>query len=119
VDPQITDPDDNGYINIEIKELERLELRLVHLEAAGGLAPSSSVPSSPIPVPSPPTTAQWSGYHVVGNRLMPLPIGSTLDPEKGIFYWAPGPGFVGHYELLFMDREKNRLKRVNIKISPK
>jgi hypothetical protein len=102
VEPQITNPDDNGYINIEIKELERLELRFVRLEAAGG-----------------PTTAQWSGYHVVGNQLMPLPIGSTLDPERGIFYWAPGPGFVGHYELLFMDEDENRIKRINIMISPR
>jgi hypothetical protein len=29
-----------------------------------------------------------------------LPIGSTLDVEKGIFYWQPGPGFLGTYELV-------------------
>jgi hypothetical protein len=118
VGPQITNPDDNGFINIEIKELERLELRFVRLEAAGGLAPSSSVPSSPTPVSSPPPI-QWSGYHVVGNQLMHLPIGSTLDPGRGIFYWAPGPGVVGHYELVFVDNRTQLLRKINIKVLPK
>lgn len=30
-----------------------------------------------------------------------LPIGSTLDQEKGIFYWMPGPGFLGKHVLHF------------------
>jgi hypothetical protein len=97
VEPRMLYPDDNGMITIEINELERLE---IHLERS-------------------PQSSFYSGYHVVGNRFMPLPIGSTLDPGKGIFYWAPGPGFVGHYELVFMDSHENRLKRVNIKISPR
>ncbi|MCU0286314.1 MAG: S8 family serine peptidase [Acidobacteria bacterium] len=31
-----------------------------------------------------------------------LPIGSTLDRERGIFYWQPGPGFLGKYDFMFM-----------------
>jgi len=30
-----------------------------------------------------------------------LPIGSTFDPEKGIFSWIPTPGFIGKYKLYF------------------
>jgi len=30
-----------------------------------------------------------------------LPIGSTLDQEKGIFYWSIGPGFLGRHVLHF------------------
>ncbi|MCP4150458.1 MAG: hypothetical protein GY757_22110 [bacterium] len=43
----------------------------------------------------------YTGYLKVGKKLKPLPIGSTLDMKKGIFYWAPGPGFTGEFELLF------------------
>ena len=33
---------------------------------------------------------------------MPLPIGSTF--RDGIFYWIPGPGFIGDYPLVFIIR---------------
>lgn len=51
--------------------------------------------------------------------LKTLPIGSTLDRERGIFYWTPGPGFIGKYELEFIDRHTNSLRKVNITIQPK
>jgi hypothetical protein len=31
----------------------------------------------------------------------PLPIGSSIDPDRGIFRWQPGPGFSGSYRLVF------------------
>jgi len=52
------------------------------------------------------------------NNVSPLPIGSTLDREKGIFYWNPGPGFIGNYEFVFTDTSGNHSKRVKIKILP-
>lgn len=42
------------------------------------------------------------GYLKHGNLLRPLPIGSTLDSENAIFYWHPGPGFLGRYEFVFL-----------------
>ncbi|MCP2597245.1 hypothetical protein NLC93_05185, partial [Candidatus Aminicenantes bacterium AC-335-G13] len=30
-----------------------------------------------------------------------LPIGSTLDRRKGVFYWMPGPGFLRKHILHF------------------
>jgi len=44
----------------------------------------------------------YYGYLVVGEKLRPLPIGSTLDSERGIFYWQPGPGFLGPYDFVFI-----------------
>jgi len=35
------------------------------------------------------------------NDRSPLPLGSTLDRAKGVFYWIPGPGFLGKHELHF------------------
>ena len=35
-------------------------------------------------------------------RLTPLPAGSQLDAVTGAFTWAPGVGFVGSYNLVFL-----------------
>ena len=42
------------------------------------------------------------GYMVVGEERRALPVGSTLDTVNGVFYWNPGPGFVGNYTLEFV-----------------
>jgi hypothetical protein len=39
------------------------------------------------------------GYLNVNGERRPLPIGSTL--LNGIFYWQPGPGFLGVFQLNF------------------
>jgi len=98
-------PDDKGIISIKIRELERVE---IHFEETKGLASLSYAPGS-----------NYTGHQLVGTQLKRLPVGSFLDARQGIFYWAPGPGFVGVYELVFIDRSANRLQRVNIKILPK
>jgi alkaline phosphatase len=99
-------PDRQGIININIKELERL---VIKLSLAG---------------------PDIAGYMIVGNQLRPLPIGSTLDTKSGTFYWQPGPGFIREYILLFKvagsesDNEVNGTKTpinqaiININIVP-
>lgn len=42
-----------------------------------------------------------SGYSLVGGDRRRLPVGSTLDEARGIFFWQPGAGFNGQYELVF------------------
>ena len=97
-------PVEGGTAKIVIGELERVE---VSPEAFGGRF--------------------VSGYLLVGNTLRPLPIGSSLDPQEGIFYWLPGPGFVGTFKFIFIIEEgggmvsKKRLDIViesRIKIKP-
>jgi hypothetical protein len=98
-------PDDNGIIKIEISELQRLEIRLFPVGAAG-LAPLLGC----------------TGYQVTGNQLTSLPIGSTLDAQKGIFYWQPGPGFIGEYHLVFIVKGPNEemiRKNIIVTIIPK
>ena len=46
--------------------------------------------------------SRYQGYHLVGGERRPLPIGSTLDAATGRFYWQPGAGFIGAYDLLFV-----------------
>ncbi|HLP60506.1 MAG TPA: hypothetical protein VK186_16820, partial [Candidatus Deferrimicrobium sp.] len=51
------------------------------------------------------------------NRSL-LPIGSTLDSKKGIFYWQPGPGFIGNYEFVFTNNKGKHTNQININILP-
>ncbi len=56
------------------------------------------------------------------RALTPLPIGSTFDPKRGIFSWQPGPGFLGRYELVFMEQRGTgeiRKKHIIFNINPK
>jgi len=63
-------------LELEIELLERLE---VHFQAQGGL--------------------EFIGWGE--NKNQPLPVGSTLDRTNGVFYWIPGPGFLGRHVLHF------------------
>jgi hypothetical protein len=73
-------PDNAGWIRIEMPEVGRLELDLNGPMTRG---------------------LNWTGASVVEGKRRPLPIGSRLDAARGIFYWQPGPGFVGTYEFVF------------------
>jgi hypothetical protein len=103
IEPREIYPDKNGIITIEIKELQRIE---IHLQGKRGLALMSD----------------YVGCQVVGHQLRPLPIGSFLDREKGIFYWQPGPGFIGNYRLVFIEETADGYitrKNIFITITPK
>lgn len=76
-------PDSSGIISIDIKELEQVTIQLAD------------------------NVSQFTGYMVVGNQLKSLPIGSTLDAGTGTFYWQPGPGFFGAYELVFIEKDQS------------
>lgn len=81
---------------IEIKELERFEVLLSN---------NSSI---------------IAGYMLVGNQRRPLPVGTTLDTEAGIFYWQPGPGFIGEYSFIFIEKEsKGKRDQKNITLTVK
>jgi Leucine-rich repeat (LRR) protein len=104
VKSQMIHPDEKGIVHVQIKELERIELSFVQ-RSAGGLAPL------------------WmAGYHVVGNEFRPLPAGSFMDMEKGIFYWQPGFAFYGRYTFEFItcgaEGEMTR-RRIAVTIVPR
>jgi len=89
-EPMVVYPNDIGIITIEIEELERVEIHFFD--------------------------STLNIEHRTLN-LSSLPIGSTLDTEKGVFYWHPGPGFVGRYALLFIINESNQRLRLNVNIN--
>ncbi|UCH96875.1 MAG: hypothetical protein JSV88_08495 [Candidatus Aminicenantes bacterium] len=63
-----------------------------------------------------------TGYTVLNeNTLGSLPVGSTLDKKNKTFYWIPGPGFMGKYECLFIEKGKNGeigKRKIEIEVNP-
>lgn len=60
----------------------------------------------------------YHGYMVYKDKVMPLPIGSTLDADTGIFYWVAGPGFIGDYNLVFVQSGPNgAMSKKNVKVT--
>jgi hypothetical protein len=100
-------PDENGMITIEIEELQRVEINFHPRD----VFPGAQVKAN-----------HYMGYHIIDERLRPLPVGSRLDNAGGIFYWQPGPAFIGIYSLVFIEiREGGRIEKrqVTINIVPK
>jgi len=90
-------PSIDGWTVINTEELERVEL---HLGEADTI----------------------NGWMLVGKKLQPLPIGSHLDRETGVFNWGIGPAFVGLYRLVFLleDSKGNKIKKnILIDVKPK
>lgn len=90
-------PNEYGQSVIEISEVQRVEIDLGE-------------------------GSRYKGYEVVGTQLRPLPIGSTLDANAGVFYWQPGPGFLGTFELVFFKTNEFGIERtigIKVKILPK
>jgi hypothetical protein len=69
-------PDADGVRHVRMPELGRIELQL-----------------------GDDTTA---GYLRANGALRSLPPGSRLDPATGTFTWSPGPGYIGSYDLVFL-----------------
>jgi hypothetical protein len=78
--PETLLPDETGTSRIVTREMERIEIHL----------PKESEETC------------CTGYMKAGGRLMRLPVGSTLEGEKGVFHWIPAPGFFGRYHLVFV-----------------
>lgn len=93
-EPQPLYPGERGNVDIELKPLEPLE---IHLGRFG-------------------ISSTCSGYSVVGERLGPLPIGSTLDSHRGVFRWIPCAGFSGEHRLIFLTNENGHIKEIQLTV---
>jgi hypothetical protein len=74
--------DENGMNRVVVPEMERVEIHLSQ-QLANGFT--------------------YVGYLVIGQRMMKLPVGSTLNPKTGVFSWIPGPGHLGPFHLVFVE----------------
>jgi hypothetical protein len=74
--PEMLPVREGGTDTVEIKQGERIELRLPR--------------------------GFDSAYQLgVGDQRRALPTGATWDEASGIFYWQPAPAFLGRYRLVF------------------
>jgi hypothetical protein len=108
-EPQWVHADALGISRIKIKEMDRVQIYLTDEYDDNSTVPLRNFGS-------------FSGYLVVNHRLEPLPVGSTLDIQRGIFYWQPGPGFLGEYRFVFIENVQNRdvcRKNIMVKIGPR
>lgn len=142
--PEECRPGQTQPVRYEIKELERLEIILNmppadrflkrvlrspapqkrlnkemdnNYETTPGSHNQQTQISDTNDAPSP-----FAGYMVVGDKLKELPIGSTFDQNRGIFYWQPGPGFIGEYRFQFIGTNAQGIritKNVEVKIIPR
>ena len=124
IEPEEIYPDNEGLIKIEIKELGRLVIQLSESNFEMDLESSSSDhltlnTQHPTPKNTPPN--RFNGYLQVGSSLKSLPIGSTLDSARGVFYWQPGPGFIGKYRFVFIEKGQDMdicRKNIIVRILP-
>jgi hypothetical protein len=86
--PDAIAPDADGAYSVTMEEVGRIEL---HLGAS-------------------------RGNMLVLGRQQALPTGSTL--KGGVFYWQPGPGFLGDYTMQFERPDGTRIP-VRVRIVPK
>lgn len=64
----------------------------------------------------------YTGFVRAADSLQPLPAGSQLNEQTGDFVWAPGAGFVGPYNLVFVRTASGRAiarREVQIILAPK
>ena len=113
-------PDTNKFswneadaVHIDIKELERIEFLISEgfcLSRSTQGTDENNLNSKLITQNSKLENAPLyniTGYMIVGNELKELPIGSFLDTRRGVFYWQPGPGFVGQYRFVFFQTDES------------
>ena len=92
-------PDENGTIRVETRETGRIEIHL-------GV---DSIPGT--------GNSEFPAF----SLLSPQPVGSFFDRAKGIFYWQPGPGVKGTFNLVFIKRVRNgeySRQTVQVRIRP-
>jgi hypothetical protein len=109
---EVVSPDERGLRSVVIEEVGRLVIALDSPEDLPTALGKRAVRTSG-------KSGRWAGYLVVENELRPLPIGSTLDAQSGIFYWQPGPGFLGTYSFIFVDGRTGLKKSVAMTIKPR
>ena len=99
--PQVVQADEMGFHQIKVHELALIHIQL--FEEFGNQEPH-----------------RLKGYLLTNDRLQVLPVGSTLDSQKGVFHWQLAAGFSGEYHLVFIEQsETEQMTRKDIIVTIK
>ena len=94
---ELTEADEHGVVKVAAEAAGRFTLTL----------------SSPIRD----DRGGYAGYLVAEGTLQALPTGSFLDGRSGEFYWQPGVGFIGTYQLVFVRTENGAAVRIPVEVT--
>jgi len=115
---EVVYPESDGSLRISIPEVSRITVYLNE--------PKSKASESLVGIRGRQKfsrTAQSTGssiheaYELVRGELRPLPIGASFDPEAGVLYWQPGPGFIGEYTIVFVGNDSAGAAKKTVKIT--
>ncbi len=115
--PSVIPPDKVSPVGVVLGYNDGAEPRRV-LPAKDGTVYIDIEPLQRVVLHAPEGKPWLKGMSLVGDRCGALPIGSTLDRDRGMFYWRPGPGFAGDFHFLFISKDKDTdsFKRQKIRI---
>jgi hypothetical protein len=120
VEPEEIYPDNEGLIKIKIKELERIEIHFDDYQnEVDAEVKEKRKDNSKFIIQN---SKLCAGFLMVGNDLGRLPTGSTFKTETGTFYRQPGPGFIGEYRFVFIEKGQDMdmiRKNIIVRILPK
>ncbi len=128
--------DSEGWFQVKMGQADRVEVMmdfelkermfkdglLLGLSSNQRSGIASDVSGKDLAITRKESSEKWFGYLVVGEELRPLPIGSFLDSEQGVFFWQPGPAFFGDYTFMFVkltnrtNRDISLLKKIKVSI---
>ena len=118
--PEPVFPETDGGLIISIKELDRLEIWIDRLSWEKGVERGWALgPTGVLPASKERGVRGYRGYLGVGKDLRSLPAGSAIDCETGAFTWQPGPGFLGRYDLVFINERLKTIRRIEVPVLPK
>jgi hypothetical protein len=106
----VTTKKDEPY-RLKLNPLGRVEISFNRVNATN----KNWIQKAPMP------NDHWYGFLMVGDEPRSLPIGSSLDVNRGIFYWQPGLCFLGEYQFIFIRKTASGefwQKRLTIQIKP-
>jgi hypothetical protein len=112
-------PEMDGSIRIQIPEVTRIMIYLNENETRESEAEKDARSRRILSGSKDSTgTYRFEAYELVQGELRPLPIGASFDSRDGAFFWQPGPGFLGEYQFVIIDKEKTIRKTIKIMIVP-
>jgi hypothetical protein len=110
-------PEADGAIRITIPEVTRVAVYLSEAETGENeermIARGARMLSKIVR-----DDARYEAYEIALGELKPLPIGASFDSVDGVFYWQPGPGFLGEYTFVIVDTETMTKRTIKVRITP-